>query len=90
MITFPDTSVVGDTACATVIIIDDSTLERDEDFLFQITSPTDPPGLTIIIPSSTTVVTIEDNEGRSSAQSQFTASLGDCNKHLDCVPVSHL
>ncbi len=65
MITFPDTSVVGVTACATVTIIDDRVLEQDEHFLVQITSR-DPPGLTIFIPSSTTVVTIEDNEGKLS------------------------
>ncbi len=64
MITFPDTSVVRATACATVSIIDDRVLEQDEDFLIQITS-TDPPGLRIS-PPSTTVVTIEDNEGRLS------------------------
>ncbi len=62
VITFPFTSVVGDTVCAIFTTIsDDSILELDE----EITSPTDPPGLTIIIPSSTTVVTIEDNEGSS-------------------------
>ncbi len=66
MITFPDTSVVGATACATLTIIDDRVLEQDERFLVQITSPTDPPGLTIPILLSTFVVTIEDNEGRSS------------------------
>ncbi len=63
MITFPNTSVVRVTACAMFTIIDDRVLEWDERFLVQITS-TDPPGLTIFIPSSTTVVTIEDNEGR--------------------------
>ncbi len=63
VITFPVTSVVGATACATVSIIDDRVLERDERFLVQITT-TDPPGLTIN--RSSFVVTIEDNEGRSS------------------------
>ncbi len=63
MITFSDTSAI---ACATFTIIDDHVLERDEDFLVQITSPTDPPGLRISTLSSTTVVTIEDNEGRLS------------------------
>ncbi len=65
-ITFPDTSVVGDTACATFTIIDDSILELDEEFRVQITSPTDPRGVTINVTSFTTVVTIEDNESKSS------------------------
>ncbi len=67
VITFLDTSVVGDTACATFTIIDDSILELDEEFRVQITSPTDPPGVTINVTSSTTIVAIEDNEGKSSA-----------------------
>ncbi len=61
VIIFPDTSVVGDTACATFTITDDSILELDEKFRIQITSPTDPPGLTINDTSSMTVVTINDN-----------------------------
>ncbi len=67
VITFPNTSVVGDTACATFTIIDDSILELDEEFRIQITSPTDPPGVTINVTSSTTIVAIADNEGKSSA-----------------------
>ncbi len=67
MITFPDTSVVGATACAMLIIIDDSILELDEELRIQITSPTDPPGLTINATSSTMVVTIED-KGKLGAQ----------------------
>ncbi len=67
VITFPNTSVVGDTACATFTIIIDSILELDEEFRVQITTPTDPPGVTINVTSSTTIVTIEDNEGKSSA-----------------------
>ncbi len=66
-IIFPDTSVVGDTVCAFFIIIDDSILEQDEEFRVQITSSTEPPGLTISAQSSTTVVTIQDNEGKSKA-----------------------
>ncbi len=63
VITFPNTSVVGDTACAAFTITDDSILELDEEFRVQITSPTDPPGLTINVRSSTTVVTIQDDNG---------------------------
>ncbi len=67
VITFPNTSVVGDTVCATFTIIDDSILELDEEFRVQITTPTDPPGVTINVTSSTTIVAIEDNERKSSA-----------------------
>ncbi len=67
VITIPDTSVVGATTCAMLIIIDDSILELDEEFRIQITSPTDPPGLTINETSSMTVVTIEDNGKLGSA-----------------------
>ncbi len=66
VITFPDMSVVGATACATFTIIDDRVLEPNNEFFrVQLTSP-DPPGLTIFIPSSAAVVRIKDNEGRSS------------------------
>ncbi len=71
VITFPDTSVVGDTACAALTIIDDSILELDEEFRVQITTPTDPPGVTINVTSSTTVVTIEDNKSKSSVVNKF-------------------
>ncbi len=65
VITFPDTSVVGDTVCATFTIIDDRIPELDEEIRVQITSPTDPSGITINATSSTTVVTIEDDNGKS-------------------------
>ncbi len=67
MIIFPDTSVVGATACTTFTITDDGILELDKEFRIQITSPTDPPGLTINETSSMTVVTIEDNGKLGSA-----------------------
>ncbi len=75
VIAFPDTSVAGATACATFTITDDNILELDEDFRVQITSPTDPPGLTISAQSSSTVVTIEDNEGKSSVVNELKVYL---------------
>ncbi len=71
VIRFPDTSVVGDTACATFTIIDDSILELDEEFQVQITYSIYPPGVTINVTSSTTIVAIEDNEGKSKAVNKF-------------------
>ncbi len=75
VITFPNTSVVGAAACTTFTITDDSILELDKEFRIQITSPTDPPGLTISAQSSTTVVTIEDNEGKSSVVNHIMPSI---------------
>ncbi len=78
VLTFPNTSVVGVTACAMFTIINDSILELDEEFCVQITSPSDPPGVTINVPSSTTIVTIEDNEGKSSAVMSEVWALNRC------------
>ncbi len=64
MVTFPDTSIVGSTACATFNIIDDSILELDQQFTAQLAS-SNPPGVTLSVPSSSTTVTIEDNDSKS-------------------------
>ena len=59
--TFPTTSVSGDTACAAMAILDDDALEGDHSFTVQLASTT-PTGVTIGTDSSTTV-TIQDNDG---------------------------
>ncbi len=62
-VTFPDTSDVGSTACATFTILDDSSLELDQQFQVQVVTPTDP-NITLSVPSSTTTVTITDNDSK--------------------------
>ncbi len=64
VVTFPDTSTVGSTACAPFNIIDDRILEADQQFTAQLAS-SDPPGVTLTVSSSTATVTIEDNDSKS-------------------------
>ncbi len=64
LVTFPDTSTVGSTACATFNITDDSILELDQMFTVGL-STSDPPGVTLSLPSTTATVTIEDNDSKS-------------------------
>ena len=60
--TFTFGTVVGDTVCAAITIIDDAAFEFDHSFTVQLAG-TDPPGVTISIPSSATVVNIHDDDG---------------------------
>ena len=61
-VTFTSGGGVGSTACAPVSIIDDDSLEFDHSFTVSLSS-TNPIGVTLSVPSSTTAVTIDDNEG---------------------------
>ncbi len=63
-VTFPDTSDVGSAACTTFTIVDDSILELDQQFEVQIVTPTNPANITLSLPSSTTTVTIMDNDSK--------------------------
>ncbi len=63
VVTFPDSSTVGGTACATFNITDDSILELDQQFTAQLAS-SDPAGVMVSMTPSTTV-TIEDNDSKS-------------------------
>ncbi len=62
MVTFPDTSTVGDTACATFNIINDSILELNQQFSVHIIASV-PPGVSYSV--TYTTVTIEDNDSKS-------------------------
>ena len=61
-VTFASGGVVGGTACASVTIIDDDSLEFDHSFTVSLSS-TNPDGVTLSVPSSAIAVNIEDNEG---------------------------
>ena len=61
-VTFSSGDVVGDTACTTLGIIDDNNLEGDHEFTVNLESVT-PPGPVISNSSSTTTVSIMDDEG---------------------------
>ena len=61
-VTFSSGDVVGDTACVTFGIINDNNLEFDHEFTVNLESVT-PPGLVISNSSSTTTVSIMDDEG---------------------------
>ena len=61
-VTFSSGDVVGDTACTTLGIIDDNNLEGDHKFTVNLESVT-PPGPVISNSSSTTTVSIIDDEG---------------------------
>ena len=60
-VAFSSGDLVGDTACATLGIINDNNLESDHEFTVNLESVT-PPGPVISIPSST-IVSISDDEG---------------------------
>ncbi len=72
-VTFPDTSDVGTTVCATFTIVDDSILELDQQFEVQVVTPTDPANITFNVTASTTTVTITDND------SKYTPDETGCN-----------
>ena len=61
-VTFSSGDVTGSTACATFVIIDDDNLEFDHEFTVSLSTVT-PTGPVLSVPSSTTVVTITDDEG---------------------------
>ena len=61
-VTFFSGDAQGDTACAPYGIIDDDNLEFDHDFTVNLSTVT-PTGPVLPVPSSTTVVTITDDEG---------------------------
>ena len=61
-VTFSSGDVVGDTACTAFGIINDNNLEGDHEFTVNLESVT-PPGPVISNSSSTTTVSIMDDEG---------------------------
>ena len=61
-VTFTSGDVTGSTACATYVIIDDDNLEFDHEFTVSLSTVT-PTGPVLSVPSSTTIVTINDDEG---------------------------
>ena len=61
-VTFFSGNMTGDTACATYVIIDDDNLEFDHEFTVSLSTVT-PTGPVLSVPSSTTIVTINDDEG---------------------------
>ena len=67
MATFPIGTVNGSTACATVNLIDDDTLEGDETLSIDLVSVTDSSGMGNAVNLASTdvsgIITITDNEG---------------------------
>jgi len=61
-VTFSSGDVAGDTACATFGIINDNNLESDHEFTVSLSGVT-PTGPVVVMGSSTTIVTISDDEG---------------------------
>ena len=59
-VTFPETSVDGDTACGDIGIIDDTALEGDHNFTVAIADATD----ILLVVGGEAVVTILDNDGK--------------------------
>ncbi len=80
-VTFPNTSDVGTTACATFTIVDDSILELDQQFEVEVVTPTDP-NITLSVLSSTTTVTITDND------SKCTPDETGCNLTHNTISIS--
>ena len=60
--TFTSGSMIGDTACDNITIVDDNDLEGTQSFAIQISGST-PSGDQIITAGAFTTVSIEDNEG---------------------------
>ena len=69
-VTFSSGDAQGDTACATLGIINDDNLEFDHDFTVSLSNIT-PTGPVIILGSSTTNVTINDDEGMRTVMLTF-------------------
>jgi len=67
-VTFSSGDVTGSTACATYVIIDDDNLEFDHEFTVSLSTvtPTGP-----VFNSSTTIVTITDDEGMHTVMLTF-------------------
>ena len=63
-------NMTGDTACATYVIIDDNNLEFDHEFTVSLSIVT-PTGPVLSWSSSTTVVTITDDEGMHTVMLTF-------------------
>lgn len=61
--TFSSGNSIGNTACATFGIENDANLEFDHEFTVSLAMTT-PAGLTLSVPSSSTTVSISDDEGR--------------------------
>ena len=61
-VTFASGGILSSTACASVSILDDDSLEFDHSFTVSLSS-TNPNGVTLSVLSSTTAVNIDDNEG---------------------------
>jgi len=69
-VTFSSGDLSGDTACATYVIIDDNNLEFDHEFTVSLSTVT-PTGPDLVMGSSTTTVTINDNEGMHAVMLTF-------------------
>ena len=83
--TFTSGSMIGDTACDNITIVDDGDLEGTQSFGIQISGST-PSGGQIITGGALTVVFIEDNEGTHCVTSVISRmhKLCQCCKH-DCL-----
>ena len=60
---FSSGDMTGNTACATFVILDDDNLEFDHEFTVTLGTIT-PTGPTILMSSSSTTVSITDDEGK--------------------------
>ena len=69
-VTFFSGDTTSDTACATYVIIDDDNLEFDHEFTISLSTVT-PTGPALSVPSSTTIVTITDDEGMHTVMLTF-------------------
>ena len=69
-VTFSSGDVPGSTACDTYVIIDDDNLEFDHEFTVSLSTVT-PTGPVLSVPSSTTIVTITDDEGMHTVMLTF-------------------
>jgi len=69
-VTFSSGNFVGATACATFGIMNDNNLEFDHEFTVSLSTIT-PTGPGIVMGSSTTIVTITDDEGMHTVMLTF-------------------
>ena len=69
-VTFFSGDMTGSIACATYVIIDDDNLEFDHEFTVSLSTVT-PTGPVLSVPSSTTIVTINDDEGMHTVMLTF-------------------
>ena len=72
-VTFPSTSVSGNSTCADIIILEDEVFEGEHTFGVQLVPDTPPIGVIMLATPAFTLVFIEDDDGKPGIHNCTTA-----------------